>query len=197
MDLKLKVVSVRNLTPDIKRFELVNIDGSPLPAFEAGAHIDVHTGKNQWRSYSLANDPQETNRYVTGILREANGQGGSKWMHDSIHEGDIIEARGPLNDFPLDMSAKSHLLIAGGIGITPMLSMVNALLERGDPREVWLFYGVRNGAEQVMKAQLRALADRYSQFHLHVCYSDPRPGDLEGRDYQHRGRIDIALLRAF
>ncbi len=131
MDLKLKVVGIRNLTPDIKRFELVNADGGSLPAFEAGAHIDFHTDKTHWRSYSLANKPGETDRYVTGILREPQSSGGSKWMHEAVKEGDILEARGPLNDFPLDMSAKSHMLIAGGIGITPMLAMGYALKAAG------------------------------------------------------------------
>lgn len=123
MDLLLKVTDIRDLTSEIKQFTFVDEGGGELPAFEAGAHIDVHTGNDLWRSYSLANSPDETARYITGILREEGGSGGSRWMHDELSVGDVMEARGPLNDFPLVESAESHLLIAGGIGITPMLAM--------------------------------------------------------------------------
>ena len=87
------------------------------------------------------------------------------------------------------------MLIAGGIGITPMLSIVNSVLERGIEREIWLYYGVRNGREHVMKGHLQTLAGRHDNFHLHVCYSAPDESDIEGTDYHHRGRVDVPLLR--
>jgi len=87
------------------------------------------------------------------------------------------------------------VLIAGGIGITPMLSILNTVLESGISREVWLFYGVRNSNEHIMKEHLQTLARAYDNFHLHVCYSAPSEHDRAGVDYQHNGRVSIPLLR--
>ncbi len=76
-----------------------------------------------------------------------------------------------------------------------MLSMLNWSLTQKKAREIWLFYGVRHGGELIMKQQLEALATAHPNFHLRVCFSDPQADDLLGRDFQHRGRIDVALLR--
>jgi ferredoxin-NADP reductase len=121
----------------------------------------------------------------------------SNFLHDQQQQGSRLLAKAPsghfhlMEDEPLPM-----VLIAGGIGITPMLSILNSVLQSGTDREVWLFYGVRNGDEQMMKEPLQALANTHTNFHLHVCYSAPDEGELEGVDYQHRGRVDLALLRA-
>ena len=88
------------------------------------------------------------------------------------------------------------VLIGGGIGITPVLSILNTVLESGINREIWLYYGVRNGDEHIMKEHLQTLARKYENFHLHVCYSAPDENDVEGIDYQHNGRVAIPLLRA-
>ncbi|MEZ5587885.1 MAG: FAD/NAD(P)-binding oxidoreductase, partial [Sedimenticolaceae bacterium] len=87
------------------------------------------------------------------------------------------------------------VLIGGGIGVTPMLSILNSVLERGVEREVWLYYGVRNGSEHIMKGHLQALAERHDNLHLHVCYSAPGEDEVEGVDYDHHGRVDLPLLR--
>jgi hypothetical protein len=96
------------------------------------------------------------------------------------------------------------VLVGGGIGITPMLSILNTVMFSilssvmfcGTSREVWLYYGVRNGAEHVMKEYLESLQKAHPNFHLHVCYSSPTEGDVEGVDYHHRGWIDLQLLRS-
>ncbi len=87
------------------------------------------------------------------------------------------------------------VLIAGGIGITPLLSILNSLFHWADPREVWLFYGVRNRSEHLMKNHLESLRDTHPGFRLQVCYSNPSKEDLPGSDYLHRGRIDLQLLQ--
>jgi len=123
LDLKLKVIAIKELTANIKMFELVNADGGELPPFEAGAHIDFRIGNGLIRSYSLANDPAERERYVTAVLREPEGGGGSKWMHDEVNVGDVLSASEPIQNFPLDERAPLSILLAGGIGITPLMAM--------------------------------------------------------------------------
>lgn len=130
-NLELRVDSIESVTSNIKSFVLVAPDGADLPEFDAGAHVDVETGGGVWRSYSLANDPTERNRYLTAVLREENGGGGSKWMHDNVAQGDVLTIREPSNNFPLDEDADEHIMIAGGIGITPMLAMIHRIKSTG------------------------------------------------------------------
>lgn len=119
--LPLRVASVTPLTERIKMFEVRPAAGT-LPAFEAGAHLDIRTGAGVVRSYSIANDPRERDRYVIAVLRERDGWG-SAWMHDAVAPGQLLEASAPRNAFALDETARAHLLLAGGIGITPLRSM--------------------------------------------------------------------------
>jgi ferredoxin-NADP reductase len=129
--IRLKVEEIQQLTPAIKRFSLVSADGSALPVFEAGAHLVFALENGLHNSYSLANNPAERGRYVTAVLREKAGKGGSAFMHDNLKVGSVLAAEGPNNNFPIDPTAKKHLLIAGGIGITPLLAMGYRLKEMG------------------------------------------------------------------
>lgn len=117
-------------------FELVAADGAPLPAFSAGAHIDVHLPGGLTRQYSLCNPPAETHRYRIAVLRDAASRGGSLAMHDQVHEGDLLTISVPRNHFPLAPQAASHLLLAGGIGITPLLCMAEHLAATGGDFEL-------------------------------------------------------------
>jgi ferredoxin-NADP reductase len=121
----------------------------------------------------------------------------SIFFHDHVVAGSRLMVKAPAGHFHLmEDEPLPTVLIAGGIGITPMLSILNTVLEHGLKREVWLYYGVRNGAEHIMKSHLQALAKTHQNFHLHVCYSAPGEGDVEHVDYRHHGRVDIALLRS-
>ncbi|NYH26000.1 PDR/VanB family oxidoreductase [Paraburkholderia bryophila] len=113
--------------PGICGFELTTADGASLPPFSAGSHIDVHFPVGLVRQYSLCNNPIESNRYQIAVLRDAEGRGGSKAIHDLIHEGDTIKISAPKNNFPLAHDASHHLFLAGGIGITPILCMAERL----------------------------------------------------------------------
>ena len=108
-------------------FELVHPAGEPLPAFAAGAHVDVHVPDGPVRQYSLCNPPAETHRYLIAVQLEAASRGGSAGMHERVHEGSLLDVSRPKNHFGLAASARRHLLLAGGIGVTPMLSMAEAL----------------------------------------------------------------------
>lgn len=129
--LPLRVVRKWNETPEICGFELRSLDGSALPAFTAGAHIDVHIPGGLVRQYSLCNTPLDRSRYVIGVLREPASRGGSVAMHERVSEGDSLEVSPPRNLFPLSPQAQRHLLFAGGIGLTPLLSMAEQLLADG------------------------------------------------------------------
>src|SRR5205085_1246585 len=115
---------------DIASFELVKPDGSALPAFGAGSHIDVQVPGGLTRQYSLCNDMAEQHRYRIAVLRDANSRGGSTAMHERVNEGDTLLISPPRNHFPL-VHAHRVLLFAGGIGVTPLLSMAQRLAQIG------------------------------------------------------------------
>jgi ferredoxin-NADP reductase/uncharacterized iron-regulated membrane protein len=137
--LKVRVARVTNETPEVKVFELEGIDGAALPRFGAGAHVDVHIDEGLVRQYSLCNAPNETSRYRIAVKREADSRGGSRAMHERIAEGDILAIGAPRNHFPIDPSATHHLLIAGGIGITPLMAMAQELQSVGGSFAVQYF----------------------------------------------------------
>jgi vanillate O-demethylase ferredoxin subunit len=111
-------------------YELVSLDGAPLPPFEAGAHVDVHLDGGVVRQYSLCNAPGETHRYQIAVLRDAGSRGGSQAMHERVGAGSQLRISAPKNHFPL-AEAKRSLLLAGGIGVTPILAMAEALARKG------------------------------------------------------------------
>src|SRR5690606_15848498 len=119
----LLVRSKQQLTPDVWRFELVAPEGGDLPPFEAGAHVTVETPSGARRTYSLSNDPEERHRYVLGVKMERTGRGGSTSLIAGVDEGGTVPVSAPINRFPL-VPAPQYLFVAGGIGITPILSMV-------------------------------------------------------------------------
>lgn len=141
--LQVRVARISEEATGIRSYELRAPDGAELPAFTAGAHIEVHLASGLIRSYSLCGDPAERDRYVVAVLREDGGRGGSKEMHDSVREGDVLVISAPRNHFPLaGREARYHLLLAGGIGVTPMIAMIAELERRGAP---WrLHYCTRN-----------------------------------------------------
>jgi len=125
--LTLKVRSIVNEALDINTFELVHPGGETLPRFTAGSHIDVLVPGGLVRQYSLCNDPREDGRYVIGVLKLPRGRGGSLAMHERVRAGDEISVSVPRNTFELVEGARRHLLIAGGIGVTPLMAMVERL----------------------------------------------------------------------
>lgn len=122
-----RVARIRDEAVDIRSFELVSVDGNALPGFSAGSHLDVQVPGGLTRQYSLCNDPQESHRYLIGVLKDPNSRGGSHAMHDKVHEGDVIQISAPKNHFALVHGANHSLLLAGGIGVTPILCMAERL----------------------------------------------------------------------
>lgn len=130
--LPVRVVRKWRTSCDVAAFALAPIDGS-LPPFSAGAHIDVHVPGGAVRQYSLTNGPGERDAYVIGVKREARSRGGSQAMHDRVQAGDTLTIAGPRNTFGLAPAARASLLVAGGIGVTPLLAMARQLHRAGAP----------------------------------------------------------------
>ena len=192
-------------------FHLVPVDGKALPPFKPGQFLTFQVTVTDplsdapldiVRCYSLSDAPGR-DHYRVSIKRVPPPAGkadvppglSSNHFHDAVHEGTVLSVRAPNGHFFLEEGNGPVVLIAGGIGITPMLSMLNATLESGNEREIWLFYGVRNGADHAMYAHLTQMAEKHPNFHLHVCYSAPLESDLQGRDFRHKGHVKVDLLR--
>ena len=152
-------VLVRAITYEaegILSIELVHPAGRELPAFTAGAHLDVHMSPGLVRQYSLCNDPAERLRYVVAVLYEPMGKGGSKFMHEQVRPGDTLYVSAPRNYFPLAAEAKRHLLLAGGVGITPMMAMVAELVRKD--ADFTLHYCTRSPEKTAFRNKLLPLA---------------------------------------
>lgn len=128
--LQVRVSAITNEAERIKSFVLVDVTGEPLPAFSAGAHVLIDLPNGLTRQYSICNDPIETGQYRIAVLLESNGRGGSICMHEDIAVGDRLSISPPRNNFALVESAREFLLIAGGIGVTPILAMCQDLHRR-------------------------------------------------------------------
>ena len=157
------------------------------------------------RCYSLSDAPNP-DRFRVSIKRAPAPSGravapgiASNFFHDHVEVGSRLQVRAPSGHFYLERSDAPVVLIGGGIGITPMLSMLNWCLTHQPEREIWLFYGVRDSTELVMQAELSARAAAHANFHLHLCFSNPGASDqLPHPDpavHRHHSRVDVALLR--
>ena len=160
--LALVIGGVRQLTPRVRAYELGSADGSGLPSVEAGAHIDVPVlladGSAAARSYSIASDPARPGVYEIAVLREEQGKGGSASVHEEYHLGMLLRCSLPRNDFALPADGPV-VLIAGGIGITPIKAMAHTLIAQ--QRDFVLHYAVRSRREAPFLDQLeRELGQR-------------------------------------
>ncbi|MDM0084603.1 PDR/VanB family oxidoreductase [Variovorax sp. J31P179] len=167
----LRVARACDVAKDIRSFELVQPDGSELPPFTPGSHVKVQAPNGSIRKYSLCNDPGERGRYVITVKRDISGQGGSLSMHEDLNEGDTLPTSLPSNAFPLVESAKSYLFIAGGIGITPILSMIRSFGELA--AAPWkLIYLTRSPETTAFLDELGAPELKH-RVRIHHSYGDP------------------------
>jgi vanillate O-demethylase ferredoxin subunit len=162
--LHLKVAGIAAVTPSVRQIELTLAGGGALPPFTAGAHIDLALGNGLERSFSMLNDPAETHRYMLAVLRETDSRGGSVWVHDHLRQGDRLTASEPINNFSLNEAGETHILIAGGIGITPLKAMAHRLLARR--ANFALHYCARDEGRAAYADELRALLN--DRLHLYL-----------------------------
>jgi tetrachlorobenzoquinone reductase len=159
-----QVSDVRAEALDVMSLELRAVGGGQLPPFEPGAHLDVHLPNGLVRQYSLTNDCRERDRYMIGVARVADSRGGSSFIHSSIRAGAQVTVGGPINNFALDPRAERFLFIAGGIGVTPIMSMIRWCVANAKP---WrLIYAARSRQRAAFYDQLYALAESNAQFHF-------------------------------
>ncbi len=174
---EVRVDSISHVADGVLEIALVGIDGNPLPAWEPGAHLDLRLPNELVRQYSLTSDPADTSVYRVAVLREPDGRGGSEYIHTRLAKGDVMECRGPRNNFAF-APAPAYRFVAGGIGITPLLAMLEAAERMG---AAWsLTYLGRTAASMAWAEDLR---QRY-------------PGKVEVRPDDVHGRPDLATILA-
>jgi vanillate O-demethylase ferredoxin subunit len=166
----LRIRSITYLAERINGYELVDPNGRDLPPFEAGAHISVRLGEQLVRDFSLWNDPAERGHYCIAVLREGPG---SRWLHEDVRVGDLVAGSVPRNNFPLAAGAERHLLIAGGIGITPIMAMIAELRRRR--AEFRVHYCTRSPDETAFLDDLAVLA-ALGRVQFHHDGGDPAKG---------------------
>jgi vanillate O-demethylase ferredoxin subunit len=164
------VTAKKREADDIFSFELARPDGADLPAFDPGAHIDVYLPDNQIRQYSLCNHPGESGRYLIGVLKDPLSRGGSVALHEHVAKGDHLQISEPRNLFPLAEKSERSLLLAGGIGITPLLCMARTLANAGEDFE--LHYCARSKSKMAFMQELTQ-SDFADQVHFH--FDDETP----------------------
>lgn len=165
-ELELRISAIRREAEGIHSLELRAQDDSVLPHFTAGSHIDLLLAPNLTRSYSLSNDPQQRDRYVVSVMKGPSSRGGSRHVHEQLRVSDRIRINPPRNNFRLDETAQHTVLIAGGIGITPLMAMIHRLGTQGLSWQ--LFYAARNRAAAAFLDELQHLENlRPGRVRLH------------------------------
>lgn len=174
--LSLQLRAIRHQADGIHTFEFSRPDGGALPAFTPGAHIDLHLANGLVRSYSLCNGSEETHRYVVGINRDRASRGGSAFVHDKLRVGEILQIGEPRNNFVLNEDAAHTVLIAGGIGITPLWCMVQRLASLGKTWE--LHYCARSRKNAAFVGELLAVTGSSTRGRVHLHFDDELQGQL-------------------
>jgi vanillate O-demethylase ferredoxin subunit len=171
-----RVARVWDAAAGIRAYELVDVDveGRSLPAFEPGAHVDVHTPSGLVRQYSLCGDPADLRTYVIAVKLEPQSRGGSQSMHADVGVDTVLSISRPRHQFKLAAQAASHVLVAGGIGITPILAMARRLATTGAPFDLHYF---ARSAEHAAFSNLLSQEQFRGRCHFHLGVE---PGELCG-----------------
>ncbi len=203
---RFRVASLQRELANATSVWLEPVDGKPIAAFQPGQYLTIQlkpggSPKSLTRCYSLS-APVHDNRYrltVKAVARDGTKASALSVSHHINHElmvGDLVEARAPLGDFVLDPSSEAPLvMLAAGVGITPLFCMIEELIARQSTRQIVLLYGNRNSAEHIFRQRLAQLAASTRSLSLVNCYSHPLPDDAQGREYQIQGQVSIGLLQ--
>lgn len=195
---------------NIASFYLAPHDGKPLPPYKPGQYLTFQLNipgqpKPVIRCYSLSDSPNHPDYYRVSIKKvpapfnrpDLPAGLSSNYFHELVKEGDILDCKAPGGHFFLDLTKQRPVvLVGGGVGITPVLSMLNAITEQGARRETWFFLGVRHSQEHCFREHLNRIAFENPNVKLQVCYSEPLPSkDRRGKDYHHAERVSVDLFK--
>lgn len=167
----LRVTRADQVAIGVWLFELRDAEGRELPPFSAGAHVSVQVPNGDIRKYSLCNDPAERDRYQIAVKRDPDGRGGSVSLTDTVRVGDFLPTSQPDNAFPLKTDASSHIFVAGGIGITPILAMIRTLESMGNTR--WKLYYCSRAPESTAFLDVLGAPELEGRVKIHHDYGDP------------------------
>ena len=193
----------------ITSFYLKPQDGEPLPQYMPGQFLTFRLNVTEhstpiMRTYSLSDSSHHQDYYrvtIKRLLPPADPPGlppglSSNYFHDQVQAGTRLCVQAPRGKFYLDPNDTTPVvLLSGGVGLTPLVSMLNAIVESGSNRTVWYVHGTRDGREHAMGTHIQRLAAENANVHVHVNYSQPQPEDREGRDYDEPGYVTIDLLK--
>jgi ferredoxin-NADP reductase len=205
---KFKISRIVKECDGVRSFYLEPHDKRPLPGFYPGQYLTFELDipgerKRVIRCYSLSDRPREdyyrvSIKHVLPPSEQPGGKPGlvSNFFHATLKEGDILDVKAPAGAFYLDTARTSPVVfLAGGVGVTPMISMLNDIAANAPQREVWMYYVVRNSSDHIMKEALETMARGNEKIHLHICYTRPLTNDTSGKDYHHQGRLTLDLLK--
>ena len=193
---RLKLVKRVTESKDIASFYLAPADGRPVDPFEPGQHLPIEVqipgqvGTSK-RSYSLSGSPAKCQFYRISVKREEKGLV-SRFLHDQLREGDLIEASKPSGEFVIPCSNCPLVLVSAGVGFTPMLSMLHATAHQNRP--VLYVHGARNGRAHALRTEVDTLVSDNETVSRHILYSRPDENDVLGEDYDAQGRITAERL---
>jgi ferredoxin-NADP reductase/MOSC domain-containing protein YiiM len=195
----LVVTGIDRESETVISLHLADPGGASVPAALPGQFLTLRLhpsagGPPLLRSYSLSGPPGAPG-YRVSVKRESHGAA-SQFLHSRVRAGDLLEAAAPRGTFTLRPDAAPVLLISAGVGATPVLAMLHALAAARSTRDIWWLHGSRRRADEPFAAESRALLDALPGAHRHVCYSDPGPDDVKGRDYDTAGRLSAPVLAA-
>jgi ferredoxin-NADP reductase/MOSC domain-containing protein YiiM/ferredoxin len=195
----LRVATIKRESVDVLSFELESEDHSPLPMPVPGQFLVFKLNLDAdsdpiLRSYSISGAP-DTGTYRIGVKRSTGA--GSRYFHDSIRTGDLLQVSAPRGSFTLAPDNRPVVLLSAGIGATPVLSMLHSLADAAtkSTREVWWCHGARNGREHAFAAEARTLLNRIPRGHAFIAYSKPDAGDQSGKNYDIAGHLNLAALQ--
>jgi len=212
-DEKYMTLVVNKKVPESKTitsFYLVSGDGKSLPSFLPGQFLPLKLDisgqyKTVYRTYSISDSPNR-DYYRLTIKRELSPPErpdiypgvASNFFHDHVVPGTQLLAQAPRGKFYLDSKLENPVvLLSAGVGLTPLISMLNSIIDSGSNREVWFIHGARNSTLHAMSNHIRKVAEENYNVHVHIAYSQPLADDVQGIDYDSKGYVDIELLKDF